>query len=51
MTEFKIKIMSVLSLFRTPTRELATQIDVEAEKLLTFHNELSVKVIFGGGNM
>jgi len=35
----------------SPTRELASQIGVEAEKLLTFHKSLSAKVIFGGTNM
>ena len=32
----------------SPTRELAQQIGDEAEKLLTFHNDMSVQVVFGG---
>ncbi|KAL7433438.1 hypothetical protein ACHAXM_003563, partial [Skeletonema potamos] len=33
----------------SPTRELATQIGNEAEKLLTFHTDLSnTQVVFGG---
>lgn len=32
----------------SPTRELATQIGDEAEKLLTFHKSLTVQVVFGG---
>jgi ATP-dependent RNA helicase MSS116 len=32
----------------SPTRELAMQIGNEAEKLLTFHREMSVQVVFGG---
>merc|ERR1719162_2291045 len=49
--EFRQNKDYVRILIVSPTRELATQIGVEAEKLLTFHNELSVKVIFGGTNM
>jgi len=32
----------------SPTRELASQIGDEAEKLLTFHRDMSVQVVFGG---
>jgi hypothetical protein len=32
----------------SPTRELATQIAGQAEKLLTFHNGMNVQVVFGG---
>jgi ATP-dependent RNA helicase MSS116 len=32
----------------SPTRELASQIGDQAEKLLTFHPDLSVQVVFGG---
>lgn len=32
----------------SPTRELAQQIGDEAEKLLTFHTDMSVQVVFGG---
>ena len=32
----------------SPTRELAMQIGDEAEKLLTFHSEMSVQVAYGG---
>ena len=32
----------------SPTRELAQQIGDEAEKSLTFHNDMSVQVVFGG---
>ena len=32
----------------SPTRELASQIGDEAEKLLTFHKDMSVQVVFGG---
>jgi len=32
----------------SPTRELAQQIGDEAEKLLAFHNDMSVQVVFGG---
>ena len=32
----------------SPTRELASQIGDEAEKLLTFHRYMSVQVVFGG---
>lgn len=32
----------------SPTRELATQIGEQAEKLLTFHSEMSVQVVYGG---
>ena len=32
----------------SPTRELATQIGDQAESLLTFHDNLSVQVVFGG---
>ena len=32
----------------SPTRELATQIADQAEKLLTFHKNMSVQVMFGG---
>jgi ATP-dependent RNA helicase MSS116 len=34
----------------SPTRELATQIGDQAEKLLTFHKEAKVQVMFGGTN-
>jgi len=32
----------------SPTRELATQIGDQAEKLLTFHRNMKVQVVFGG---
>eukprot|EP00980_Cylindrotheca_fusiformis_P007961 scaffold1697_cov120-Cylindrotheca_fusiformis.AAC.43 len=32
----------------SPTRELATQIADQAEKLLTFHKDMNVQVVFGG---
>ena len=32
----------------SPTRELASQIGDEAEKLLTFHKDMTVQVVFGG---
>jgi len=32
----------------SPTRELAMQIGNEAEKLLTYHKDMSVQVVFGG---
>ena len=32
----------------SPTRELATQIGEQAEKLLSFHSEMSVQVVYGG---
>jgi ATP-dependent RNA helicase MSS116 len=35
----------------SPTRELATQIGDQAEKLLTFHEEAKVQVMFGGTNI
>ena len=35
----------------SPTRELATQIGDQAEKLAKFHRGMSVQVIFGGTNM
>lgn len=35
----------------SPTRELASQIADQAEKLLTFHRDMSVQVIFGGTNI
>mmetsp|Transcript_599 Transcript_599/g.841 ORF Transcript_599/g.841 Transcript_599/m.841 type:complete len:682 (-) Transcript_599:127-2172(-) len=35
----------------SPTRELATQIGDQAEKLLTYHPKLSCQVMFGGTNM
>eukprot|EP00977_Amphora_coffeiformis_P007817 scaffold1717_cov169-Amphora_coffeaeformis.AAC.12 len=34
----------------SPTRELATQIANEAEKLLAFHKNMNVQVMFGGTN-
>lgn len=35
----------------SPTRELATQIGDQAEKLLTFHKKLSCQVMYGGTKM
>ena len=35
----------------SPTRELATQIGVQAEKLLTFHKDLHCQVMYGGTKM
>jgi len=35
----------------SPTRELATQIGDQAEKLLTFHRNMRVQVVFGGTKM
>jgi superfamily II DNA/RNA helicase len=35
----------------SPTRELASQIADQAEKLLTFHPDTKVQVMFGGTNM
>jgi len=35
----------------SPTRELATQIADQAEKLITFHRHMSVQVMYGGTNM
>ena len=35
----------------SPTRELATQIGDEAEKLITYHKDLNHQVCFGGTNM
>jgi len=35
----------------SPTRELASQIGDQAEKLLTFHKDHSVQVVFGGTNI
>lgn len=35
----------------SPTRELATQIGDQAEKLATYHRGMSVQVMFGGTNM
>lgn len=35
----------------SPTRELATQIGDQAEKLLSFHRDMNVQVVFGGTNM
>lgn len=35
----------------SPTRELATQIGDQAEKLLTFHKDMNVQVIYGGTNV
>ena len=35
----------------SPTRELATQIGDQAEKLTSFHRDMSVQVMFGGTNM
>ena len=35
----------------SPTRELATQIGDQAEKLLSFQKQMNVQVVFGGTNM
>jgi len=35
----------------SPTRELATQIGDQAEKLVSFHKGMTVQVMFGGTNM
>jgi len=41
---------SVKVLIISPTRELATQISVQAEALLTHHRELGIQVCYGGTN-
>jgi len=42
---------SVGVLIISPTRELASQICDQAEKLITFHNDLSCQVMYGGTKM
>ncbi|KDO32396.1 hypothetical protein SPRG_02873 [Saprolegnia parasitica CBS 223.65] len=41
----------ILALILSPTRELASQIDVEAKKLTTFHKNIPVACMVGGTSM
>lgn len=42
---------SIQVLVISPTRELASQIQTQADQILTYHPQLSVQIIMGGTNM